>query len=244
MGGTEHRSCPTPLQPGGPGALSPRLHVEAHATAAIALDLGVVHPDATMPISCTGRDAVSVIATGGAGGRRATGAWTWRGLIRHSCNVYFYQLGHPGGPSTGCWRRGRSHRFRPTVRGGPPGGGQGRFSRRRGLLGEQAFGLRATEAEVLSLAIGQGPNEPDSTEDGSALPGHRPGRHRRLLHGSSRPTIRPPGDGVSTSPKRHSRRLREGFRGVLRPGGTAHLSSLEHWDFMGKTGTSQNPPHP
>ncbi|MGW8267900.1 MAG: penicillin-binding transpeptidase domain-containing protein, partial [Longimicrobiales bacterium] len=31
---------------------------------------------------------------------------------------------------------------------------------------------------------------------------------------------------------------------VVRPGGTAHLSSLEYWDLMGKTGTVQNPPNP
>ena len=38
--------------------------------------------------------------------------------------------------------------------------------------------------------------------------------------------------------------MREGLRAVVRPGGTAYLSSLEHWDLMGKTGTVQNPPNP
>jgi cell division protein FtsI/penicillin-binding protein 2 len=37
------------------------------------------------------------------------------------------------------------------------------------------------------------------------------------------------------------RALRRGFRRVVGPGGTAALSRLQNWDFMGKTGTSQNP---
>jgi penicillin-binding protein 2 len=35
--------------------------------------------------------------------------------------------------------------------------------------------------------------------------------------------------------------LREGLRRVTAPGGTAGMSALEHWDFIGKTGTAQNP---
>jgi penicillin-binding protein 2 len=37
------------------------------------------------------------------------------------------------------------------------------------------------------------------------------------------------------------RALRRGFRRVVGPGGTAALSRLQNWDFMGKTGTAQNP---
>src|SRR5690606_38978599 len=35
--------------------------------------------------------------------------------------------------------------------------------------------------------------------------------------------------------------VRRGMRMVLGPGGTAHLSRLPIWDFMGKTGTATNP---
>jgi cell division protein FtsI/penicillin-binding protein 2 len=35
--------------------------------------------------------------------------------------------------------------------------------------------------------------------------------------------------------------LREGMRMVTSPGGTAALTQLLGWDFMGKTGTAQNP---
>ncbi|NIQ53591.1 MAG: hypothetical protein GWN71_09255, partial [Gammaproteobacteria bacterium] len=35
--------------------------------------------------------------------------------------------------------------------------------------------------------------------------------------------------------------LMAGLRGVTAPGGTAAGSALEHWHWIGKTGTSQNP---
>lgn len=62
------------------------------ATVAIALDLGLVTPDETMPIPCTG---------GMQFGNRFFRCWNPEGhgdvdllgAIRHSCDVYFYQLG-------------------------------------------------------------------------------------------------------------------------------------------------------
>src|SRR5690606_22654075 len=36
----------------------------------------------------------------------------------------------------------------------------------------------------------------------------------------------------------------QGLVKVVQPGGTAVLSSLQHWQIYGKTGTAQNPPHP
>src|SRR5690606_23657441 len=62
------------------------------ATAAIALQLGVVNPEAVMPVACRG---------GMQYGNRYFRCWESRGhgflslpdAIKHSCNVYFYQLG-------------------------------------------------------------------------------------------------------------------------------------------------------
>jgi len=55
----------------------------------------------------------------------------------------------------------------------------------------------------------------------------------------------PPTDPADTLDLRVSPRnlewLREGLRRVVRQGGTAYGSALEHWDWAGKTGTSQNP---
>ncbi|NIQ53592.1 MAG: penicillin-binding protein 2, partial [Gammaproteobacteria bacterium] len=62
------------------------------AVAAIALELGVVEPDELMPIPCRG---------GMRYGNRYFRCWNPEGhgalnlteAIRHSCDVYFYQLG-------------------------------------------------------------------------------------------------------------------------------------------------------
>ena len=210
------------------------------ATAAIALDLGVVHPHETMPISCTG---------GMWFGNRYWRCWRPEGhgrldmaeAIRHSCNVYFYQLGIRVGLNR-LLEEGTAIGFDQRCGVDLPVEAAGEFPADVGFW-ETRFGLRATEAEVLSLAIGQGPNSQTPLKmaqfylaiarDGSAPP-------PRL-----RKTDDPPTGGWSLdlSPEALEA-IREGLRGVLRPGGTAHLSSLEHWDFMGKTGTSQNPPNP
>src|SRR5690606_9284745 len=49
-----------------------------------------------------------------------------------------------------------------------------------------------------------------------------------------------PGMNLEIAPQ-HLKILLEGLRRVTAPGGTAHMAALEHWDFIGKTGTSQNP---
>jgi penicillin-binding protein 2 len=210
------------------------------ATAAMAIDLGVVRPDETMPIPCTG---------GMQYGNRYWRCWKpeghgyldMEGALGHSCNVYFYQLG---------LRIGLHRMLEEGVKIGLdercgvdlPVEAQGRFPRDLGFW-ERTFGLRPTEAEVLSLAIGQGPNEQTPLKiaqfyvaiarDGSAPP-------PRLLKGDSADS----GGWTLDLSREALEVLREGLKGVLLPGGTAHLSSLEHWDLMGKTGTAQNPPHP
>ena len=210
------------------------------ATAAMALELGAVRPEDLMPIPCTG---------GMWYGNRFWRCWRaeghgyldMEGALGHSCNVYFYQLG---------LRIGLERMLEEGVKIGLdercgvdlPVEAQGRFPRDLGFW-ERAFGLRPTEAEVLSLAIGQGPNEQTPLKiaqfylaiarDGSAPP-------PRLLRTEPAET-----GGWSLDLSREALEvLREGLKGVLLPGGTAHLSSLEHWDLMGKTGTAQNPPNP
>jgi penicillin-binding protein 2 len=210
------------------------------ATAAMALELGAVRPEDLMPIPCTG---------GMWYGNRFWRCWRaeghgyldMEGALGHSCNVYFYQLG---------LRIGLQRMLEEGVKIGLdercgvdlPVEAQGRFPRDLGFW-ERAFGLRPTEAEVLSLAIGQGPNEQTPLKmaqfylaiarDGSAPP-------PRLLKTEPAET-----GGWSLDLSREALEvLREGLKGVLLPGGTAHLSSLEHWDLMGKTGTAQNPPNP
>jgi penicillin-binding protein 2 len=212
------------------------------ATAAIGLELGVVRPDETMPIPCTG---------GMQYGNRYWRCWDpeghgyvdMEGAIRHSCDVYFYQLGLRIGLER-LLREGTAIGFNQRCGIDLPAEGQGEFPSGPSYWEENPrFGYRATEGEALNLAIGQGPNSQTPLKmaqfylaiarDGSAPP-------PRLARGSPSP-----GDGWSLdlSPQALET-MRDGLRAVVRPGGTAHLSSLEHWDLMGKTGTVQNPPNP
>jgi penicillin-binding protein 2 len=212
------------------------------ATAAIALNLGVVRPDEFMPIPCTGGMAY------GNGYFRCWnpeghGPQDLLGAIRHSCNVYFYQLGLRIGLQR-LLEEGTRIGFNQRCGVDLPAETQGLFPDDT-TYWERApqFGYKATEGEVFSLAIGQGPNAQTPLKmaqfylaiarDGSAPP-------PRL-----RKTEDPPEGGWSLDLSREAlETMREGLRGVVRPGGTAYLSSLEHWDLMGKTGTVQNPPNP
>ncbi len=210
------------------------------ATAAIGLDLGVVTPDEIMPIPCTG------------GMRFGNRRWRcWRpeghgdvdmlGAIMHSCDVYFYQLGLRIGLQR-LLDEGTRIGFNQPCGIDLPAETPGRFPESRAFW-EQVFGYRPTEGEALNLAIGQGPNDQTPLKmaqfylaiarDGSAPP-------PRLIR-----TDQPPDGGWSLDLSQEALRImRAGLRAVVQPGGTAYLSSLEHWDLMGKTGTVQNPPNP
>ena len=212
------------------------------ATAAIALDLGVVSPDEIMPIVCTG---------GMPYGNRIAHCWNrdghgpvdLLGAIQHSCNVYFYQLGLRIGLQR-LLEEGTRIGFNQRCGIDLPTEARGMFPADTTYWIEAPqFGYRATEGEVLNLAIGQGPNSQSPLKmaqfylaiarDGSAPP-------PRLIR-----TDTPPEGGWELNlSERALEIMREGLRAVVQPGGTAYGSSLEHWDLMGKTGTVQNPPNP
>ncbi len=210
------------------------------ATAAIALDLGVVEPQEIMPERCTG---------GMAFGNRYWRCWDPEGHgevdllggIRHSCNVYFYQVGLRIGLER-LLQEGTRIGFNQKCGIDLPSEAQGQFPEGPSYW-ERTRGYRPTEGEVLNLAIGQGPNSQTPLKmaqfylaiarDGSAPP-------PRLLRTEGEPEG---GWSLDLSPESLAI-MREGLRGVTEPGGTAYLSSLEHWAIMGKTGTVQNPPNP
>jgi penicillin-binding protein 2 len=207
-------------------------------TAAVGLELGIVGPHDQMPLPCRG---------GMQYGNRYFRCWDRKGhgavdmidAIKYSCDVYFYQLG---------LKIGLSRLLSEATRLG--------FSRKSGvdLPGERAgtfpnepdwfrrrFGWKPTEAEVLSLSIGQGPN--DQTPLKMA-------QFYAALAGDGRvpaPRIAAVEGDTATEywdlrlSKESLAMLREGLRRVVGPGGTAGLSALEHWEWIGKTGTSQNP---
>ena len=205
------------------------------ATAIIGLERGVITPRTRMPVPCSGGMSYA---------GRYSRCWKKEGhgsldlaaAIQHSCNVYFYQLG--------IWL-GLNRLSAEGTRLG--------FSRKTGLdlptekvgtfpVGSEwyrkRFGWSPTPSEVMSLAIGQGPNAQTPlrmTQFFSALAGDGTAPSPHLLAGR---TGKPETDlRVSQGTLKA---VRAGLARVTEPGGTAYMSSLQRWKLSGKTGTSQN----
>lgn len=208
------------------------------ATATIALELGIVNPRGTMPLACRG---------GMQYGNRYFRCWDpaghgyldLPGAIRNSCDVYFYQLGLQIGLER-LLHEGIRLGFAEKTGIDLPDERAGFFPPNKGWY-ERRFGWAPTEAEVLSLAIGQGANDQTALKMAQfyvALAGDGRAPRPHIVLGSAPDTaggmdLRVSGENLEW--------LRQGLRGVTAPGGTAGGSALEHWDWIGKTGTSQNP---
>ena len=206
------------------------------AAAGIALDLGVVGPHEEMPIPCTGG-----IEYGGL--YRACwlpeghGFLDLAGAIAHSCNVYFYQLGLKIGLDPmleASTRIGFSERCGIDL----PQESRGIFPDTRDFW-DRRFGYQPLEGEVLSLAIGQGPNSQTPLKMAQfylalARDGSAPAPH--LIENAN-----PKNEWRLNLSQESLEQLRVGLRAVTAPGGTAHYrASLEHWEVLGKSGSSQN----
>lgn len=204
-------------------------------TALVALEARVISPTDRMPVSCGGSYLY---------GGRSWDCWRPEGhgsldladAIKHSCNVYFYQVGLRIGLERMLDRvnsMGLGDRCGidlPSETAGTFPEGPDFWVRR--------FGYSPREGEVLNLAIGQGPIEQTPlmvartflaiARDGSAP---APSLYRDAS----------PGDGFRFEiPPENLEVVREGLRRVTQEGGTAFLSSLEHFELLGKTGTAQS----
>lgn len=206
------------------------------ATAAIGLDLGVVTPEGHMPVACTG-------------------SWYWGNrlwrchrreghgynnlsqAIANSCDIYFYQLGLRIGLDR-LLERATDIGFSRRCGVDLPQESRGNFPADRSFW-TRVYNYSAQEGEVLSMAIGQGPNDQTPLKmaqfyvalarDGSA-PAPAIAQGVELGEGWS----------LNLAPE-HLDALRAGLRAVTSPGGTAHYAgTLEHWEVLGKTGTGQN----
>ncbi len=206
------------------------------AAAAIGLDRGVVGPDEFMEEPCTGG-----IVRGG----EFRGCWEadghgyldLAGAIANSCNVYFYQLGERIGLDA-MIEDGTRIGFAEQCGIDLPQESRGIFPESRDFWQRQ-FGYEPLDGEVLSVAIGQGPN--------SQTPLKMAQFYLALARDGSAPTPHlianpdPTEDWRLDVTAEDIEVLREGLRGVTSPGGTAwYRTSLEHWEVLGKTGTSQN----
>lgn len=223
-----HRAVMGKYPPGSPWKL---------ATAAIALELGVVTPARRMPVSCRG-SYVFGNRTYHCWKEEGHGSLALAGAIQHSCNVYFYQLGAQIG-----LRRllevGNRMGFGARCGIDLPEEAGGNFPEGAGYW-KRRFGYDPREGEAVVLAIGQGPNDQTPLKMAQFLlavarDGSAPAPSlRRSAAGANE-------EGWSLDiPKEHLEHIREGMRRVTRQGGTAYRSSLEHFDLLGKTGTAQS----
>ncbi|HUG41450.1 MAG TPA: penicillin-binding protein 2 [Longimicrobiales bacterium] len=210
------------------------------ATAAIALELGIVDPTATLPMACRG---------GMQYGNRYFRCWESKGhgylklaeAVAQSCDVYFYQVGLQIGLER-LAAEGTRLGFGRATGVDLPGERAGHFPPDPAWF-RRRFGRAPTEAEVLSLAIGQGPNDQTALKMAQF--------YAALATDGRAPAPRVAAEGATAGEPLDLRVsaaslewLREGLRQVTAPGGTAHGSSLEHWSWMGKTGTAENPHGP
>ena len=206
------------------------------AAAAIALDRGVVGPHDEMEKPCTGGLEIDGLYRG-CWLAEGHGYLDLAGAIAESCNVYFYQLGLKIGLDR-MLEEGIRIGFAQQCGIDLPQESRGIFPEGRDFW-EREFGYEPLEGEVLNLAIGQGPN--------SQTPLKMAQFYLALARDGSAPTPHLIADPDPTEDWRLNVStesiavLREGLRGVTAPGGTAwYRASLEHWDLIGKSGTSQN----
>ena len=218
------------------GSRQPAASTWKLAVAGMALDLGVVKPDEYMPQPCTGGIYYGRYArcwyTPGHGRQNLIEG------IKNSCNVYFYQLGIKIG----------LERFLET-------GTRLGFGDRTGVdipteitnswptdleWYENRFGYTPYDNEVLSLAIGQGPISLTVLKLAhiysalTAPSGKVPAPRLAAEAGA------PPDTFSFQLDNLEQWYLQAGMRRVVGPGGTAALSRLRGWDFIGKTGTAQS----
>jgi penicillin-binding protein 2 len=207
------------------------------ATAIIGLETEVIEPETTMPIPCTGGMSYAGRYSR-CWDREGHGSLGLAAAIANSCNVYFYQLGIWLGLERLASEGSRLGFDRETGID-LPSEAAGTFPSGSGWY-EERFGWTPTPSEVMSLAIGQGPNAQTPLRMAqffAALAGSGAAPTPRLLAGAGRP-----GD-IETDLNLRPETLaavRDGLAAVTEQGGTAYLSSLERWKLYGKTGTSQN----
>ena len=208
------------------------------ATAIIALEKGIITPRTRMPTPCTGgmTYAGRYARCGKPSGH---GAVDLAGAIASSCNVYFYQLGIRLGLHQ-LAREGARLGFGRRTGIDLPSEQRGVFPEDGDWYGEH-FGRKPAPSDVMSLAIGQGPNAQTPLRIAqffAALAGDGTAPVPHLMTRGGDAAQRTETD-LRVS-QRTLTAVREGLARVLEPGGSAHHAALRRWKLHGKTGTSQN----
>jgi penicillin-binding protein 2 len=209
-------------------------------TAAVGIQRGILTQTSRMPIACTGGMAYA---------GRYSRCWFRRGhgsldlaqALEKSCNVYFYQLGIRLGLaelSRAGTRMGLAERTGIDLPAENPGiypTGLEWYRRQ--------FGTPAVPSDVMSLAIGQGPNSQTPLRLAylySAIAGNGSSPRPHLVTGQ----VDQEGSIDLELDATGLEALWEGLALVTEPTGTALQSSLARYKLYGKTGTAQNPQGP
>ena len=205
------------------------------ATSVIALRDGLVGLKEHMPVSCSG---------GYQFGNRYFRCWDKRGhgsldlegAIKHSCDVYFYQLGLKVGLTKliagGINLNMRDRTSIDLPEENPPIWPSGRdyYDRKYGPRGW-------SNAETLNLAIGQGANSQTVANMArfyTALAMQGQQARPEIAH------LVPQRKQLYNLTQQHDSVLLEGLIAVLEAGGTAGASAIAGLTLAGKTGTAQN----
>ena len=205
------------------------------ATSIIGLELGVVGVKEHMPVPCTG---------GYQFGNRYFRCWEKKGhgsldlegAIKHSCDVYFYQLGLKIGLSKFI-AGGIKLTMRDKSGIDLPEETQARWPYAIDYYNKK-YGPRGwSNAETLNLAIGQGSNSQTVVNmaklySAFATKGQAPRPEIAHLVPQRKEVFRLTGEQDSV--------VLEGLKAVLEAGGTAGASKIEGLTLAGKTGTAQN----
>lgn len=205
------------------------------SVAAMALNLGVLTPEEYMPIACSGGMSYQnrYARCWGVHGRQ-----NLRGAITHSCDVYFYQVGIRIGlrrflaTGTAMGFDGKTGLDLPTETASIFPESPEEMERR--------LGYPPPENEIMSLAIGQGLVTTSPLKIAQLLVPVARADAKALAPRLARTDRPQPVVNDYNITKEQVDVLREGMRRVTAPGGTAALTQLLGWDFMGKTGTAQN----
>ena len=205
------------------------------ATSIIGLELGVVGVKEHMPVPCTG---------GYQFGNRYFRCWDKKGhgsldlegALKHSCDVYFYQLGLKIGLAKFI-AGGIKLTMRDKSGIDLPEETQARWPYAIDYYNKK-YGPRGwSNAETLNLAIGQGSNSQTVVNmaklySAFATKGQAPRPEIAHLVPQRKEVFRLTGEQDSV--------VLEGLKAVLEAGGTAGASKIEGLTLAGKTGTAQN----
>lgn len=205
------------------------------ATAIIGLQNGVVGVKEHMPVSCSG---------GYQFGNRYFRCWEKKGhgsldlegAIKHSCDVYFYQLGLKIG-LTNFIAGGIKLTMRDKSGIDLPEESQARWPYSKEYY-DRKYGPRGwSNAETLNLAIGQGANSQTVVNMAklySAFAARGQAPRPEIAH------LVPQRKQVFQLSQVQDSVVLEGLKAVLEAGGTAGASAIQGLTLAGKTGTAQN----